>query len=175
MGQPSIRIPWSSWFIYVFPTFKRDMITGRYCTVLRKASLQWKMETHAQSQSKERVMRMMTTYAGKGERCCLARDLEVLTLIGPLWQPGEASGSHLRMIFLMKWNTWDYKINYIKIQGFHRFRLRIVVPVQQYGPCSAKYFYFLRNAKFQIFKWSFLIFKCLSLSTYIYVCYAILC
>ena len=78
------------------------MITGRYFTVLRKASIQWKMETHEQSQSKERVMRMVTTYAGKGERCCLARGLEVLMFIGPLWQPGEASGSHLRMIFLMK-------------------------------------------------------------------------
>lgn len=42
------------------------MIAGRHFTVLRKASVQWKMETHAQSQSKERTMRMVTTYAVKG-------------------------------------------------------------------------------------------------------------
>ena len=100
--QPGIRITWSSWFISIFPTFKIYMITGRYFTVLRKASVQWKTETHAQSQSKKGMMRTVTTYVGRGGRCYLARDLEVLTSIGPLWQPGEASGTHLRMIFLMK-------------------------------------------------------------------------
>ncbi|KAI4575002.1 hypothetical protein MJT46_004281, partial [Ovis ammon polii x Ovis aries] len=45
------------------------MIAGRHFTVLRKASVQWKMETHAQSQSKERTMRMVTTYAGTTLSC----------------------------------------------------------------------------------------------------------